>query len=164
MHCGTTKLPHNRKVHHSFDELDLGHVIVEELLELVTAWSQGRPNRRAAPRNAARPAPPPPRCSHTIREPTLGLPGAALDRCDDDRRIALYGLGSPRGRGSQFPEGRRRSTVLSSPPPTTRGTAMAGVLLSLLLFAVCCLLFAVCCLLFVVCCLLFVVCCLLFVV
>ena len=37
-------------------ELDLGHVIVEELLELVAAWSQGRPNRRAAPGIAARPA------------------------------------------------------------------------------------------------------------
>ena len=60
LHCGYTKLPHNRKVHHSFDELELGHVIVKELLELVAAWSQRRPNRRAAPGIAARPAPPPP--------------------------------------------------------------------------------------------------------
>ena len=100
LHCGNTKLPLNRKVHHSFVELDLGHVIVEELLELVAAWSQGRPNRTAAPRISARPAPPPP--PRTIREPTLGLPGAAQDRCNIDRRIALYGLG------------RRRSTDKSS--------------------------------------------------
>ena len=61
---------------------------------------------------AARPAPPPPPL--TIRETTLGLPGAALDGCKNDRRIALYRLGSPWGRGLPFPEGRRRSTVQSS--------------------------------------------------
>ena len=83
---------------------------MEELLELVAAWSQGRPNRRAAPGIAARPAA---LLSRTIREPALGLPGAALDRCND-RRIALYGLRSPRERGRPSPKGgdARRS----SPP------------------------------------------------
>ena len=47
--------------------------------------------------------------TRTIREPTLGLLGAALDITMTV--IALYGLGSPRGRGSLCPEGRRRSTV-----------------------------------------------------
>ena len=60
LHCGNTSLEHNWKVHHSVDELELGHVIEEELLELVAAWSQGRTNRRAAPeRRPLRPAPPP---------------------------------------------------------------------------------------------------------
>ena len=31
-----------------------------------------------------------PTATHTIQEPTLGLLGAALDRCNNDRRIALY--------------------------------------------------------------------------
>ena len=43
LHCGYMSLPHNRKVHHSVSELDLGHVIEEELQKLVAAWSQGRP-------------------------------------------------------------------------------------------------------------------------
>ena len=86
LHCGNTKLPHNRKVHHSFDELDLGHVIVEELLELVTAWPQGRPNRRAAPGNAA----------HPSGDPLRGPKRTVESLC------------------SPFHEGRRRSAVWSS--------------------------------------------------
>ena len=74
LHCGYTKLPHNRKVHHSFDELDLGHVIEEELLELVAAWSQGRPNRRATPGVAARPTPPPPRPRLRLHTTNASMP------------------------------------------------------------------------------------------
>ena len=47
-------------------------------------------------RTAACPAPPHP---STIQEPTWELPGAALDRSNKDRRIALYGLGRPRELG-----------------------------------------------------------------
>ena len=93
LHCGYTSQEHDWKVHHSVDELELGHVIVQELLDLVAAWSRGRTNRRAVP--GTPPAPPRPRPPSTIREPTLRLPGAALDRCNNDRRIALYrALGS----------------------------------------------------------------------
>ena len=77
--------------------------------ELVAAWSQGRPNPKSCSRNRRPPSPPhPPPC--TIRKPTLVLPCAALDRCNNDRRRSVYRLGTPGVRGSPFPEGRRRST------------------------------------------------------
>ena len=58
----------------------------------------------------------------TIREATLGLPGAALDGCNVDQYHCTR-LGSPRGRGSLCPEGWRLSTVQSSGQLIRRGVS-----------------------------------------
>ena len=57
------------------------------------------------------PANPLPPC--TIRKPTLGLPGATPDRCNNVGRSLCTGLWGPRGRGS-LSRRRRRSTATSS--------------------------------------------------
>ena len=113
-----TCLVANRRSAHSVGVLKLRHSHCHTA-ELVTAWSQGRPNRRAAPGNAASPAPPP--CPHHPGT-TLGLPEAALDRCNNDRPIPLYGLGSPRAAWVTLP---RREATLDG--PALRATAPLGV-------------------------------------
>ena len=49
--------------------------------------------------------------TQTVTETNWGFRAAAQDKDVVDRSILLYGLGSPRGRGSPFPERRGRSTV-----------------------------------------------------
>ena len=56
--------------------------------------------------------------SRTIREPTLELPGAALDRRDNDRRIALYRALGSAGAWVHSPEGG--DTGRMSPPRECR--------------------------------------------
>ena len=87
------------------------HLVVEDLLHK-TLQDPVLGENQDLLRDASRlPTAPP---ALTIREPTLGLLGAAPDKDVVDRSVVLYGLGSPRGRGSPFPEGRRRSTDKSS--------------------------------------------------
>ena len=66
----------------------------------------------------ATPKPPPPRplpaLPSTIREPTLGLPGAAEHECCVNLAVSSVRTQGPRERGSPFSEGRRRSTDKSS--------------------------------------------------
>ena len=89
------------------DELNLGHLQVKELLELLQDHRDVYNRRAALGRRTPRPAAPPPPAPSG--NPLWG--SRAPPQTDG---VALYGLGSPRGRGSPFPEGRERSTVQSS--------------------------------------------------
>ena len=55
-----------------------------------------------------------PSSTHAIREPTLGLPGAAPDGCNNVRRSLCTGPWGPRGRGSAHPKVGRHQTATSS--------------------------------------------------
>ena len=59
LHCGYTSLEHNWKVHHSADELELGHATEEELLELVRCMVTGTYKPKSCTRERP-PAPPRP--------------------------------------------------------------------------------------------------------
>ena len=114
-HCGYLSLRQNWNVQHSREELSLKHLQLEPLglLELVVVGHRDVHNRGSAPQNAVEPVvgknedlhpprrlppqPPP-------QEPTLGLPGAALDRSNKDRRIAWYRALGSAGAG-RTPEG-----------------------------------------------------------
>ena len=100
LHCGYLSLHAKQEHPTTVDELNLGHPQVKKLLEIVAAWSQGRPTKNCSTKSP--PAPPHPAPSHplTIRERTLGLPGAAQDRCNKNRLSLCTVLLGPRVRGS----------------------------------------------------------------
>ena len=59
LHSGYLSLHAKQEYPTTVDELNLGHLQVK-LLEIVAAWSQGRPPKNCAPKSPPTPAPPPP--------------------------------------------------------------------------------------------------------
>ena len=74
---------------HSDDELNLRHL---QLLVRLGLLELEQHDHRDVHNDCLPPLTSAPSPSRTIRDPTLGLPGAALDRCNNDRRIALYAV------------------------------------------------------------------------
>ena len=102
----------------------LRHLQLEPLglLELVVVEHRDVHNRGSAPQNAVEPVQGENEDLHPLRrlppqpptqEPTLGLLGAAPDRCNNVRRSLCTGLWGPRGRGS-LSRRRRHATATSS--------------------------------------------------
>ena len=60
LHCGYWSLHAKQEYPTTVDELNLGHLQVKKLLEIVAAWSQGLPPKNCSNEVPARPAPPHP--------------------------------------------------------------------------------------------------------
>ena len=96
LHCGYTSLEHNRKVHHSVDELNLGHLQVKALHGHRDVHNRRRaPGSRRPPRRPPPFPPQPPRPGHRP-SPLPVLDGGALQRAGPTAYVGLtWGTGTP---------------------------------------------------------------------